>query len=150
MCRGEWDNPAASDHGRRLIVEWTADLLGARHRTGLRSTALIQWPQAGHLDGRVPGAVHLTGDECRRNVGTVGVDPPALQLPAEAHDTDKASAGPPWSRAAVPGTSRAVPQVPPAAAAAPMAPVTTSAPTAAATLIAAERRASCVIAHPGG
>ena len=78
------------------------------------------------------------------------MDPPALQLPAEAHDTDKASADPPWSRAAVPGTSRAVPQVPPAAAAAPMAPVTTSAPTAAATLIAAERRASCVIAHPGG
>ena len=26
MCCEEWDNSAASDQGRRLIVEWTANL----------------------------------------------------------------------------------------------------------------------------
>src|SRR5690242_13492003 len=39
--------------------------------------------------------------------------PPAAQLPADAHDTELATAPPPALRAAVPGTSCAVPQVPP-------------------------------------
>src|SRR5215472_30784 len=38
--------------------------------------------------------------------------PPAPQLPADAHDTVVISANPPWLRAAVPGTSMALPQVP--------------------------------------
>ena len=38
--------------------------------------------------------------------------PPAPQLPAGAHDTEAISAFPPWLRAAVPGTSSAVPQAP--------------------------------------
>src|SRR5215469_3958182 len=38
--------------------------------------------------------------------------PPALQLPAEAHDTEKISATPPLLRAARPGTCLALPQVP--------------------------------------
>ena len=38
--------------------------------------------------------------------------PPAAQVPAPAHDTDRVSALPPWLRAAVPGTSCAGPQVP--------------------------------------
>src|SRR5689334_8478813 len=38
--------------------------------------------------------------------------PPAAQLPADAHDTELATAPPPALRAAVPGTSCAVPQVP--------------------------------------
>src|SRR6516162_3339810 len=38
--------------------------------------------------------------------------PPALQLPGVAHDTEAMSAFPPWLRAAVPGTSMAVPQEP--------------------------------------
>ena len=38
--------------------------------------------------------------------------PPALQLPADAHDTEVTLAFPPVLRAAVPGTSLAVPQVP--------------------------------------
>jgi hypothetical protein len=42
--------------------------------------------------------------------------PPALQLPAEAHDTDLILALPPALSAAVPGTSFAFPQVPPEAA----------------------------------
>jgi hypothetical protein len=36
--------------------------------------------------------------------------PPALQLPAEAHDTEAMNAFPPWLRAVVPGTSSALPQ----------------------------------------
>ena len=36
----------------------------------------------------------------------------ALQLPAEVHDTEVREALPPWLRAAVPGTSFALPQVP--------------------------------------
>ena len=40
-------------------------------------------------------------------------EPPALQLPAEAQDTELTVAYPPPLRAAVPGTSSAVPQVPP-------------------------------------
>src|SRR5215472_502127 len=61
------------------------------------------------------------------------------------------SALPPELRAPVPGTSRALPQVPREAAAAAPAPVTTTRQTAAvaAALIAAECRASCVMAHPG-
>ena len=38
--------------------------------------------------------------------------PPALQLPADAHDTEKIPASPPVLRAAVPGTSIAAFQVP--------------------------------------
>ena len=38
--------------------------------------------------------------------------PPALQLPADAHDTELTTAYPPAFRAAVPGTSTAVCQVP--------------------------------------
>src|SRR5260370_40752476 len=38
--------------------------------------------------------------------------PPALRRAAEAHDTEAIPADPPWLRAAVPGTSMAVPQVP--------------------------------------
>jgi hypothetical protein len=38
--------------------------------------------------------------------------PPALQLPAEAHEIESISAEPPGFRAAVPGTSSAFPQVP--------------------------------------
>jgi hypothetical protein len=38
--------------------------------------------------------------------------PPALQLPAEAHDTELTIAWPPWLTAARPGISSAVPQVP--------------------------------------
>lgn len=26
VCREEWANPAVSDHGRRLAMEWTANL----------------------------------------------------------------------------------------------------------------------------
>src|SRR5215471_6099370 len=39
-------------------------------------------------------------------------NPPALQLPARAHDTELIWAYPPWLRATLPGTSMAVPQVP--------------------------------------
>ena len=38
--------------------------------------------------------------------------PPAPQLPAEAHDTAAIAASPPVLRAAVPGTSFAMPHVP--------------------------------------
>jgi hypothetical protein len=38
--------------------------------------------------------------------------PPALQLPADAHDTEVISAAPPVLRVARPGTVSAVPQVP--------------------------------------
>ena len=40
------------------------------------------------------------------------MSPPALQLPADAHDNEVISTNPPWLRAAVPGTSIALPQVP--------------------------------------
>ena len=39
--------------------------------------------------------------------------PPAVQLPGEVHDTELTCANPVWLSAAVPGTSLAVPQVPP-------------------------------------
>jgi hypothetical protein len=58
------------------------------------------------------GTLHRAGDERLHVSGAVGVSPPALQLPAEAHDTDKARAPPRWLRAAVPGTSMAACQVP--------------------------------------
>jgi hypothetical protein len=38
--------------------------------------------------------------------------PPAPQLPADAHETDRTSALPPLLRAAVPGTTSAVRQLP--------------------------------------
>jgi hypothetical protein len=25
-CRSEWDDPAAADQGRRLVIEWTVSL----------------------------------------------------------------------------------------------------------------------------
>src|SRR5215468_9176368 len=45
----------------------------ARHRKDHRATALVEGGGAGHLDGRVPGAVHLAGDEHLSVVGAVGV-----------------------------------------------------------------------------
>ena len=59
--------------------------------------------------------------------------PPALQLPAEPHHTESAEACPPLSKAAMPGTSRAVPHLPPeapalATAATPVLPAAALAP----------------------
>jgi len=39
-------------------------------------------------------------------------NPPAAQLPADAHDTEVASERPPFARAAMPGTFCALPQLP--------------------------------------
>src|SRR5690349_11135917 len=47
----------------------------ARHRTGPCLTALVEGGGAGHLDGLLPDAVHLTGDERLLAAGAVGVPP---------------------------------------------------------------------------
>src|SRR5262249_828388 len=45
----------------------------ARYRTYARANELVEGGGAGHLDGRVPGAVHLAGDERLVAAGAVGV-----------------------------------------------------------------------------
>ena len=40
------------------------------------------------------------------------LSPPALQLPADGHDSESAAAAPPALRVPLPGTSTALPQVP--------------------------------------
>jgi len=60
----------------------------------------------------VPGAVDFIDHERLKVAELSAYCPPAVQLPAEGHDTEVTAALPPWLRAAVPGTSLAVCQVP--------------------------------------
>jgi hypothetical protein len=46
MCRTEWDNPAAEDQGRRLVLEWTVSLLTHRFAVCGRWRNRLQTPRA--------------------------------------------------------------------------------------------------------
>jgi len=78
---------------------------------------MVMWPL---LRTAVPGTSSAFRQVPRTSLTTnawaasdpVWKPPPALQLPAEPHDTDVITAGQPLSRAAVPGTSSAFRQVP--------------------------------------
>src|SRR5690349_8375541 len=83
---------------------------GRQRRCCLHSSLRGQtWPP--FLPGHGQGCVSVTTNAWK-DPGLSPYSPPALQLPADAHDTEARSAPPPLLSAAVPGTLMAVPQVP--------------------------------------
>jgi hypothetical protein len=69
-----------------------------------------------NFDGSVPLAAHLADHEHLKVPGAVGVVPAGAAVARRGADNDWTCALPPLLRVAVPGTCRAVCQVPPAAA----------------------------------